>query len=59
MSLPGESHIIGPQRTLYVPAPLIKAGENELVILELHTVPSELSIDFVTRAVWTSAAKAG
>lgn len=49
----------GPQRTLYVPAPLIKAGENELVILELHTVPSELSIDFVTRAVWTSAAKAG
>lgn len=26
----------GPQRTLYVPAPLLKAGENELVVFELH-----------------------
>jgi len=26
----------GPQRTLYVPAPILVAGENELVILELH-----------------------
>lgn len=26
----------GPQKTLYVPAPLLKAGENELVIFELH-----------------------
>ncbi len=27
---------IGPQRSLYVPAPLLKAGSNELVIFELH-----------------------
>ncbi len=26
----------GPQRTLYVPAPLLVKGENELVVLELH-----------------------
>jgi beta-galactosidase len=26
----------GPQRTLYVPAPLLKEGENELVVFELH-----------------------
>lgn len=26
----------GPQRTLYVPGPLIKEGDNELAILELH-----------------------
>jgi beta-galactosidase len=26
----------GPQRTLYVPAPLLAKGENELVVLELH-----------------------
>jgi len=26
----------GPQQTLYVPAPLLHAGENELVVLELH-----------------------
>jgi beta-galactosidase len=28
---------IGPQRSLYVPAPLINLGTNELVIFELHT----------------------
>lgn len=27
---------IGPQKTLYVPAPLLKPGENELVIFEQH-----------------------
>lgn len=26
----------GPQRTLYVPGPLIRAGRNELAVLELH-----------------------
>lgn len=26
----------GPQRTLYVPAPLLRKGENEIVVLELH-----------------------
>ncbi|MBI4927534.1 MAG: beta-galactosidase, partial [Anaerolineae bacterium] len=28
----------GPQKTLYIPAPLLKAGENEIVVLELHGV---------------------
>ncbi|MBT3292296.1 MAG: beta-galactosidase, partial [Victivallales bacterium] len=27
---------IGPTKTLYVPAPLLREGENELVVLELH-----------------------
>jgi len=27
---------VGPQRTLYVPAPLLKQGDNELVVFELH-----------------------
>jgi beta-galactosidase len=26
----------GPQQTLYVPAPLLKHGENEIIVLELH-----------------------
>jgi beta-galactosidase len=30
----------GPQHTLYVPAPLLKKGRNELVILELHGTTS-------------------
>ena len=32
----GRHWEIGPQRTLYIPAPLLKAGENELIVLELH-----------------------
>ncbi|MCR8643066.1 beta-galactosidase [Paenibacillus sp. N1-5-1-14] len=27
---------VGPQQTLYVPAPLLREGENEIVIFELH-----------------------
>ena len=27
---------IGPGETLYVPAPLLKPGRNEIVVLELH-----------------------
>lgn len=29
---------IGPQRTLYIPAPLLKPGENEIVVFELYDV---------------------
>jgi beta-galactosidase len=28
----------GPQRTLYVPAPLVRAGANDIVVLELDTM---------------------
>ncbi|USK36749.1 beta-galactosidase (plasmid) [Bacillus sp. F19] len=27
---------VGPQQTLYIPAPLLKEGENEIVLFELH-----------------------
>ncbi|GGS47296.1 beta-galactosidase family protein [Streptomyces griseoviridis] len=30
----------GPQRTLYVPAPVLRPGSNELVVLELHGTPA-------------------
>ena len=36
---------IGPQRTLYVPAPRLHPGENELVIFELHD-PGERRVEF-------------
>ena len=26
----------GPQRTLYVPAPLLREGQNEIIVFELH-----------------------
>ncbi len=27
---------IGPQQSLYVPAPLLRVGDNEVVVFELH-----------------------
>lgn len=29
---------IGPQKTLYIPGPLLKQGKNEIVVMELHTL---------------------
>ena len=34
----------GPQQTLYVPAPLLRAGTNEIIVLELDQVGSALEI---------------
>lgn len=31
---------IGPQRTLYLPGPLLKKGENEIIVFELHGLRS-------------------
>jgi beta-galactosidase len=35
----------GPQQTLYVPAPLLKQGLNELIVFELHE-SRNLSVEF-------------
>jgi len=40
---------IGPQQTLYVPAPLLQKGGNEIVVLELHD--HKESIRFVDQPV--------
>lgn len=32
----GRLYQIGPQKTLYVPADVLRQGENELIVLELH-----------------------
>lgn len=34
----------GPQKRLYIPAPLIKKGENEIIILELHKSSGEMEL---------------
>ena len=34
----------GPQQTLYVPAPLLRAGSNTVTVLELHAVGSDLGL---------------
>ncbi|XP_006654711.1 beta-galactosidase 8 isoform X2 [Oryza brachyantha] len=37
----------GPQCALYVPAPILKPGDNVVVIFELHSPNPELTIEFV------------
>ncbi|MFE9426607.1 beta-galactosidase family protein [Kitasatospora sp. NPDC006697] len=41
---------IGPQQTLYLPGPLLRAGRNELVILELHG-PAGESVELLDHPV--------
>jgi beta-galactosidase len=38
---------VGPQQTLYVPAPVLKAGKNEIIVFELEQ-PS-LQLKFVDK----------
>ncbi|MEV4423785.1 beta-galactosidase family protein [Streptomyces sp. R-07] len=35
----------GPQRSLYVPAPVLRPGTNEIVVLELHAGPRARTVD--------------
>jgi beta-galactosidase len=35
---------IGPQQTLYVPAPLVRAGRNEVLLLDLERIPARLAL---------------
>lgn len=38
--------LVGPQITLYVPAPYLRTGENELIILELEYVAQSRKMKF-------------
>ncbi|XP_015601851.1 beta-galactosidase isoform X2 [Cephus cinctus] len=40
--------LAGPQMTLYVPAPYLRRGQNELILLELEFVPRTKKMTFVT-----------
>ncbi|MFI1188330.1 beta-galactosidase family protein [Streptomyces californicus] len=40
----------GPQRSLYVPAPVLRAGTNEVVLLELHAGHRARTVDFCETA---------
>lgn len=41
---------IGPQKTLYVPGPLLRKGSNEIVIFELHKT-KEPVVEFIDRSI--------
>lgn len=40
---------IGPQRTLYVPSPLLKSGTNEIVVFECDGLVGEPIVEFVEK----------
>ena len=42
---------IGPQKTLYIPASLLKCGRNEIVIFESDKLKGEPEIEFVDTPV--------
>ncbi|KAG0492129.1 hypothetical protein HPP92_005527 [Vanilla planifolia] len=44
---------LGPQCTLYVPAPILHHGKNVVVIFELHAPNPELTIEFVQQPNFT------
>ncbi|GJM79465.1 hypothetical protein HMSSN139_19610 [Paenibacillus sp. HMSSN-139] len=39
----------GPQRTLYIPGPLLRKGNNELVLFELHRCPENGEVSLTDR----------
>ncbi|MFI7407524.1 beta-galactosidase [Streptomyces sp. NPDC049627] len=41
----GRYRAEGPQRTLYLPGPLLRPGRNELIVLELDRIPSTPNIE--------------
>lgn len=43
----------GPQCTLYIPGPLLRPGENKLIILELESSNSVHTVDFTDRGEFT------
>ena len=52
----GRFWSVGPQETLYVPGGILKDGENELIIFELHTDAAayrneQISVNFVKRHI--------
>lgn len=35
----------GPQRSLYIPGPLLRQGQNEIILFELHSAPANCEIE--------------
>ena len=46
---------IGPQHTLYLPAPWLKKGENEIVVFDLNGEPGR-TVNFVAKPIFEDAA---
>ena len=42
---------IGPQKTLYIPASLLKKGENEIIVFESDGIKGEPEVEFCAEPV--------
>ncbi|CAG2169749.1 unnamed protein product [Oppiella nova] len=40
----GRYYHIGPQQTLYIPAPLLKTGKNDIIVFELHSAAGSVEL---------------
>ena len=47
---------IGPQKTLYIPAPWLKSGKNEVVVFDLEGKPDRRSRGWITRSCMQAVA---
>jgi beta-galactosidase len=43
---------IGPARTLYIPAPLLKMGDNEIVLFETEGLNGPATVEFTNEHRW-------
>lgn len=46
----GRVFAVGPQQALYLPAPLMQEGENEIIIFEHFSAPD--TIKFSKEPIW-------
>ena len=46
---------LGPQKTLYIPAPRLQKGANELVVLEMHSGSASLNFSFLGQPILKEA----
>jgi hypothetical protein len=50
---------VGPQMTLYVPGPVLRPGDNELVLLEVERPPAEAAGDGAPTHGWQADVRGG
>jgi beta-galactosidase len=53
----GRTWDIGPQKSLFVPAPWLRAGKNEVVVFDYAELPPPITLRGVTEPVWSQAIK--
>jgi len=50
----GRYWSVGPQRALFVPAPWLNVGDNEVIVLDLHS-EGERTLAGVTSQIWDTS----